>query len=60
VTLTFGGWDQRGFEGEAVDFAEDAATLPHGPRFLEVDRDAGDDPVERSSCGFEGGAKREF
>ena len=40
VALTLGAGDERGLEGEAVDLAEDAAALPHGPRLLEVDGDA--------------------
>jgi hypothetical protein len=57
LALAFGGGDQRGFEREAVDFAEHAAALPHGPRFPEVDGDADDDPAERGAGGFERGAE---
>ena len=55
VAVAFCGRDQRGLEGESVDFAGDSAALPHGPGFLEVDGDAGDYPSERGAGGFEGG-----
>ena len=54
LALTSGCGNQRSFESETVDFAEDAAALPSGPRFLEINRDADDDPSERGGGGFEG------
>ena len=34
VSLASGAGNERGFESEPVDLAEDAATLPHRPRFF--------------------------
>ena len=55
VALSLCAGDQRGFEGETVDFSGDATALPHGPRFLQVEWHARDDPAQRCAGGFEVG-----
>jgi hypothetical protein len=52
VTVSLGAWNERGFEGEAVDFTKDTAALPHRPRFFKVKGHAHNDPPERGSGGF--------
>jgi len=57
LALTSGCGNQRSFESETVDFAEDAAALPSGPRLFEINRNADDDPSERGTGSFEGRAE---
>ena len=44
--VAFAGGEERGTEGEAVDFASDLEAAAAAPNFMDIERNPHDDPAE--------------